>query len=95
MEDSIIIEPIKKYFKILEYTGVTKSIEYKALLVLLFLYQYVNYSINAKKSIDISEIYRLYNCLYKQSCFIDNRLNNVCIKEYNDRFTYIFNFELA
>lgn len=95
MEDNIIIEPIKKYFKTLEYMGVTKTFEYKALLILLFLYQYINYSINTEKPINVSEVYKVYNCLYKQSCFIDNRLENICIKEQSNKFTYIFNFELA
>lgn len=95
MEDNIITEPIRKYFKTLEYNGVTSAFEYKALLMLLFLYQYINYSISTEKNVNISEIYRFYNCLYKQSCFIDNRLANICIKEYSNRFTYTFNFELA
>lgn len=83
MEPNTIINPIRKYFKTLEYTGFINASENKILLLLVFLYQYTKYMSDTNIELLTSEIYKFYNCLYKQSCFIDTRLENITVNCFN------------
>lgn len=93
MDNNIITDPIKKYFNTLEFKGFINSKETRILMLLLFLKEYIDYTLEVQQP-DIN-IYYIYNCLYKQSCTIDKRLNDMYYHLENDKFTYIFNFSLS
>jgi hypothetical protein len=93
MESNIITDPIKRYFNTLEFKGSIDTKETKILMLLLFLNEYIDYTLR-KKQPDIN-IYHFYNCLYKQSCTITKRLKDMCYHVENDKFTYIFDFSLS
>lgn len=88
--DKILIDSIKKYFTTLEYVGSINSKEQSKLFVLLFLEDYI-------KSLDkVDErVYDIFNCLYKNSCVINKRLDCVTININNNGFTYTFEFNLS
>jgi len=87
--DEILIESIKRYFTTLEYIGNINSKEQLRLLVLLFLKDYIT----GLDKVD-ERVYDIFNCLYKNSCVINKRLDCVTININNNGFTYIFTFNL-
>jgi len=88
--DEILIESIKRYFTTLEYVGSINSKEQSRLLILLFLKDYMD----SLDKVD-ERVYDIFNCLYKNSCVINKRLDCVTININNNRFTYIFEFNLS
>lgn len=88
--DKILIESIKRYFTTLEYVGSINSKEQSRLLVLLFLKDYMG----GLDKVD-ERVYDIFNCLYKNSCVINKRLNCVTINISNNGFTYTFEFNLS
>lgn len=82
--DNILSNGISKYFRTLTYTGTINPKESKRLLLLSFLREYIE----GLTEMD-NRIYQVFECLYKGSCVINERLGCITINTISEPDYYI------